>query len=152
MRAPIALVVSGLLVAAVAGAGLWYVRSVNGGAERDADIPVVVEIVQDTSARAPQGVRIRVRVMNGTLIAGLARRGTQHLRDHGYDVVDYRTAAQPSRETVVEVVAESRDWGARIVRALGVGTVRERSEPLPHADVVVTLGSDWKPPAQPFRP
>ena len=152
MRAPIALVLSALLVATVAGVGIWYVRSVNGGTDRAAATPVVVEIVQDTSARAPQGVRIRIRVINGTSTAGLARRGTRHLRDYGYDVVDYGTAAQPTRETVVQVVAESRDWGARIVRALGAGTVRERSEPLPHADVVVTLGSDWKPPAQPFRP
>jgi hypothetical protein len=151
VRVPGAFLVAVAAVAAVAGAGLWYVRSADDGAERTTEKPVSA-IVQDTSALAPQGVRVRVRVLNGTATAGLARRGTQRLRDYGYDVVDYSTAPKPSTETVVEVVAEARDWGTRIVRALGAGTVRERSEPFPHADVVVTLGSDWKPPAQPFRP
>jgi hypothetical protein len=143
--------IAAVVVAAVAGAGLWYVRGANAGDERPAALPVS-EIVQDTSARAPEGVRIRVRVLNGTSTPGLARRGTQTLRDHGYDVVDYATATKPSDQTVIAVTASSREWGARIVRALGGGAVREQAESLPYADIVVTLGSDWKPPAQPFRP
>src|SRR6185503_7191863 len=36
---------------------------------------------------APDGVRVRVQVINATNIRGLARRATQVLRDRGFDVV-----------------------------------------------------------------
>ncbi len=151
MRLGPGVLIAALAVVALAGAALWYARSTEAGDGRVTDAPVSA-VEQDTSARAPADVRVRVRVLNGTSTSGLARRGTQRLRDHGYDVVDYSTAPKPSAETLIDVTAASREWGARIARALGAGAVREQPEPLPHADVVVTLGSDWKPPPQPFRP
>ena len=43
-------------------------------------------LVLDTSARAPDGVRVRVRIINTTSSRGLAKRATSVLRDFGYDV------------------------------------------------------------------
>lgn len=152
MRARVKTLLVALVSLSVVGAGgWWFVGRANAPGPDGANAPVI-EAVSDSSARAPDGVRVRVRVLNGTSTSGLARRGTQRLRDHGYDVIDYSTAPKPSAETLIEVTAASREWGVRIARALGGGTVREHAEPLPYADVVVTLGSDWKPPAQPFRP
>ena len=41
--------------------------------------------------RAPDGVRIRVQVLNATKTRGLARRATMLLRDRGFDVVEMGT-------------------------------------------------------------
>jgi hypothetical protein len=38
-------------------------------------------------ARAPEGTRIKVEVLNATRTKGLARRATLYLRDLGFDVV-----------------------------------------------------------------
>lgn len=111
------------------------------------------DAARDTAVMAPAGERIRVRILNGTKVAGLARRGTQHLRDFGYDVVDYGNAGSDAElSTFVQVSAESERVGARIARALGVTDVRRADAPLAFVDVVVVLGADWQPPAQPFRP
>jgi len=106
----------------------------------------------DTAARAPDGVRVRVQVLNGSGRNGLARRATQQLRDYGYDVVDYASRGDSTRETEVQVTDASRAWGERVVKALGRGTVRQRDGNLGYVDVVVLLGRDWQPAPQPLRP
>lgn len=111
-----------------------------------------LNVERDTAAMAPAGERVRIRVLNGAGISGLARRGTQHLRDYGYDVVDYGNASGDAERTYVEVSAESERVGARVARALGVEDVRRADKPLAHVDVIVVLGSDWQPTSQPFRP
>ncbi|HEX7938656.1 MAG TPA: LytR C-terminal domain-containing protein, partial [Gemmatimonadaceae bacterium] len=40
---------------------------------------------------APDGVRVRVQVLNASSVRGLARRATLLLRDHGFDVVEAGT-------------------------------------------------------------
>lgn len=109
-------------------------------------------IAIDSAARAPEGTRVRVQVLNGSGRTGLARRATQQLRDHGYDVVDYRSQGDSSRVTEVLVTAATRAWGERVQKALGGGAVRERDGGLGYVDVVVLLGHDWKAPPQPLRP
>jgi hypothetical protein len=106
----------------------------------------------DSAALAPEGVRVRVRVLNATDRTGLARRATQRLRDHGYDVVEYTNRPAKATATQVETSPGMRDVGERLVRALGAGSVTEAAAPLPYADVLVVLGSDWQPPPQPLRP
>ncbi len=135
---------------AVVGFGVWYFRAPTAVEAPNASAVAMAE--RDTAGLAPDSVRVRVRVLNGTKITGLARRGTQRLRDYGYDVVDYSTASDSSARTIVEVDRSSRAYADRIVRALGGGVVRERDEPSPYYDVTVTLGSDWKPTSQSFRP
>lgn len=107
---------------------------------------------RDTSALAPDGVRVRVRVLNGTGRTGLARRATQQLRDYGYDVVDYTSASDTTQQTEVQVTAATRAWGERITKALARGRVREREGSLGYVDVVVLLGHDWQPSPESFRP
>ena len=110
-------------------------------------------LVTDTSARAPEGVRVRVRVINTTKAQGLAKRATSWLRDFGYDVVDYDGDVRSPRKTTLIVSHTGHaDWAQRLQRALGAGTVEARSDTLRYVDFTVLLGSDWSPPAQPFRP
>lgn len=143
-------IVAGLTLLVVAF-GVWFASSASS--ETTVGPEVASNVALDTAARAPQGERIRVRVLNGAGTAGLARRGMQLFRDYGYDVVDYANAPAPSDSTIVEVDPRTRAWSDRITRVLGGAVVvRERATPLPYVDVTVTLGADWKPPAQPFRP
>jgi hypothetical protein len=138
-------------VALAAGTVAWWTRTpvepatlVDGAGQ---------PIALDTAALAPTDIRVRVQVLNGTDTPGLARRGTQRLRDHGYDVVDFGNHGERGvKETQVTVTAASRAWGERVVRALGTGRVIEREGPLPYVDLVVLLGADWQPPPQPLRP
>lgn len=137
-------------LAAIVGFGVWYFRAPTSVEAPNATAMAMAE--RDSAGMAPDSVRVRVRVLNGTKISGLARRGTQRLRDYGYDVVDYSTASDTTTQTTVEVDRNSRAYANRIVKALGGGVVRERDEPSLYYDVTVTLGSDWKPSSQPFRP
>lgn len=139
------------LSAVLIGAALWYTLLYRNTETQFSAAGAFIQQM-DSSALAPANIRVRVRVLNGTKTSGLARRATQRLRDHRYDVVDYATAQTPSAETIVEVGAESRSIGERVVRALGGGTVREVDKPPAHTDVLVILGNDWQPPPQPFRP
>lgn len=112
----------------------------------------------DTSAVAPDSVRIRVQVLNATRRSGLARRATQYLRDHGYDVVDYGSVTEVARggeeaaTTVIEVTPAFRPYSERIRRALRVGAIRDPSTPSSDVDVTVRIGRDWNPPPESFRP
>lgn len=143
-------IVAGLTLLLVAF-GVWYASSASSGSTVNAG--VASRVTLDPEARAPEGERIRVRVLNGAGKTGLARRGMQLFRDYGYDVVDYANAPAPSDTTIVEVDARTRAWSDRVARVLGGAVVvRERAAPLPYVDVTVTLGADWMPPAQPFRP
>ncbi len=151
MNMRLGLWVSGLVVVLTfIGLGAWYFRAPTAVEAPNATAVAMAE--RDTAGMAPDSTRVRVRVLNGTDINGLARRGTQRLRDYGYDVVDYSTAADSTAQTVVEVDRNSRAYAGRIVKALGGGVVRERDEPSPYYDVTVTLGRDWKPSSQSFRP
>ena len=139
--------VLGLLV--VGGASLAWRQQWRPG-PRDAAIGVPVT---DSSARAPAGERIQVRVINATSTRGLARRATMVLRDFGYDVVDFDTDPRRKRgTTLVQVHTGKQEIGERIVRVLAVGEVQPAVDSLRYLDFTILIGSDWKPPAQPLRP
>jgi hypothetical protein len=107
----------------------------------------------DTLARAPSGVRVRVRVINTTKTDGLAKKATATLRDRGFDVVDYEgDSRNPRDSTLVLTHTGHADWSARVIRALGVGTMELRPDSSRYLDLTVMIGRDWKPPTQPFRP
>jgi len=150
-------VVGGVVLIVVLGAlGGWYqfglqpsVRPSSSLATRT-DAPA---LVADTLARAPSGVRVRVRVVNGTDIRGLARRATLVLRDLGYDVVDFDGDAKAHRERTV-ILSHTRhdDWAARIQRAMSASAIEVSTDSAHYVDLTVLLGSDWKAPTQPLRP
>jgi hypothetical protein len=107
----------------------------------------------DSLARAPRGVRVRVHVSNASGMRGRARRATALLRERGFDVVlfDTERGAAAPRTTVV-VHAGTPEWGERIRRALGTGTVAVQRDSTRLVEVRVRLGRDWEPPPQSLRP
>jgi hypothetical protein len=102
--------------------------------------------------RAPDSVRIRVQVLNGTSTRGLARRATMVLRDHGFDVVETGTLNESRDTTLVLDLSGHPEWARRVARALGVARIESRADSSRYLDIAVVLGATWRPPAQPFYP
>ena len=131
-----------MLVVVVVGVSQWV-----GRARRAGPRPF-----HATDVRAPEGVRIRVQVLNATRVRGLARRATLHLRDRGFDVVEVGTT-QPSRDsTLVLDRSNHPEWAALVAKALGAARVESRPDTSRYLDVTVLLGGSWRPPAEPFYP
>ncbi len=102
--------------------------------------------------RAPDSVRVRVQVLNGTKVRGLARRATMLLRDRGFDVVETGTINDARDTTVVLDVSGHPDWANRVAKLFPPSRVQTRPDSSRYLDVVVVLGASWRPPAQPFYP
>lgn len=102
--------------------------------------------------RAPDGVRIRVQVLNGTTTRGLARRATMVLRDRGFDVVEMGTVVSSNDTTVVLDLSGHPDWAARVAKLFPPARVVTRADSSRYLDIAVILGTSWRPPAEPFYP
>jgi hypothetical protein len=137
-RGLVVLSVAGLVVIAAAAATM---RGRSG-----------LHIVGSANDRAPDSVRIRVQVLNGTTTRGLARRATMLLRDRGFDVVETGTISASRDTTIVLDLSGHPDWAQRVARALGTARVESRTDSSRYLDVAVVLGSTWRPPAEPFYP
>ena len=109
-------------------------------------------LIPIAQVRAPEGVRIRVQVLNATKTRGLARRATMLLRDRGFDVVETGTLAQTRDTTLVLDLSGHPDWAKRIAQVLAPATVTARPDSSRYLDIAVVLGNSWRPPAQPFNP
>lgn len=133
-----------LLLLSVAGT-VWALR-------RPRASPAVLAATGDATARAPDSVRIRVEVLNATRTGGLARRATFYLRDRGFDVVEYGTAAAQRETTLVLDRSGHPDWARRVSRAMGDAPVEVRPDSSRYVDVTVLVGRAWRPPAEPFYP
>jgi LytR cell envelope-related transcriptional attenuator len=103
------------------------------------------------NARAPEGVRIKVEILNATKTKGLARRATFFLRDLGFDVVGSGTNAEQRTATIVYDRSGHPDWAARVGRAMGAPVVNQPDSSR-YLDVTVVLGGNWHPPSLPFHP
>ena len=138
---PRARLVATILVAiGVVMAGAVAMRTRAGGrfvAERD---------------RAPESVRVRVQVLNGTSTRGLARRATMLLRDRGFDVVETGTINDSRDTTLVLDMSGHPDWASRVARVMGPARIETRRDSSRYLDIAVVLGATWRPPAQPFYP
>jgi hypothetical protein len=102
-------------------------------------------------ARAPEGVRIKVEVLNATRSRGLARRATRYLRDRGFDVVGSGTSAEQRDSTIVLDRSAHPEWAYLVARAMKA-KVSAQPDSSRYLDVTVILGADWRPPPQPFYP
>ena len=102
--------------------------------------------------RAPDGVRIRVQVLNTTKTRGLARRATRLLRDRGFDVVEIGTVGPTIDTTVVLDLSGHPDWAASVAKVMAPARTRARRDSSRYLDVTVLVGSTWRPPAEPLYP
>jgi hypothetical protein len=102
-------------------------------------------------ARAPEGIRIKVEVLNATRTKGLARRATLYLRDRGFDVVGSGTNIEPRATTVVYNRSSHPEWARLVARALNAPAVN-LPDSSRYLDVTVILGANWRPPPLPFHP
>jgi hypothetical protein len=109
-------------------------------------------LIPIAQVRAPEGVRIRVQVLNATKTRGLARRATMLLRDRGFDVVETGTLQQTRDTTLVLDLSGHPDWANRIAQILAPATVTARPDSSRYLDIAIVLGNSWRPPAQPFNP
>ena len=106
----------------------------------------------DALPRAPEGVRIRVQVLNTTGRQGLARRATRLLRDQGFDVVDMGNGSPALDTTVVLDRSGHPEWAAAVAKVVKPATSRTERDSSRYLDVTVLLGRSWSPPPQPFDP
>jgi hypothetical protein len=109
-------------------------------------------LIHLAEVRAPEGVRIRVQVLNATKTRGLARRATMLLRDRGFDVVENGTLPQPRDTTLVLDLSGHPDWANRIAQIFAPAKVTARPDSSRYLDIAVVIGSTWRPPSKPFYP
>jgi hypothetical protein len=109
-------------------------------------------LIPIAQVRAPEGVRIRVQILNSTKTKGLARIATTLLRDRGFDVVETGTLKQTRDTTLVLDLSGHPDWANRIAQIISPATVTARRDSSRYLDIAIVLGNSWRPPAQSFNP
>ena len=106
-------------------------------------------LVEGPQRLAPEE-RVRVEVLNGGGVEGMALSGTDYLRDVGFDVVDFGNAASFDADSSVVIDRVGRVGFARAVAdAMGIGTVVSEPDSNLFVDVTVVLGSRWERPEPP---
>ncbi len=109
-------------------------------------------LLRPAEVRAPEGVRIRVQILNATKTRGLARRATMLLRDRGFDVVENGTLPQQRDTTLVLDLSGHPEWANRVAQIFAPAKVTARADSSRYLDITVVIGSTWRPPSQPFYP
>jgi len=103
-------------------------------------------------ARAPEGERVRVQVLNTTSTRGLARRATRLLRDRGFDVVEIGTIGPTIDTTIVLDLSGHPAWAEAAAKVMAPARTRARRDSSRYLDVTVLIGRTWRPPAEPLYP
>lgn len=88
--------------------------------------------------------RVRVEVLNASGVPGLARRGTEVLRDGGFDVVSFGNAPgfAPDSSLVLDRVGRM-EVARSVADAVQIPRVYARPDSNVYVDVTVVLGRDW---------
>ena len=90
--------------------------------------------------------RIRVEVLNGSGVPGVAGQATELLRDQGFDVVYFGNESSFARDSSVVLDRTQRDGVLEMVsRSLGIAAARTDLDASLLVDVTVLLGGDWEP-------
>ena len=135
----------GLVLLVAAAAWAWRARSAPGGNP-------IAAVLGGEGPRAPEGVRIRVEVLNATRTRGLARSATRVLRDRGFDVVGLGNDPQARDSTLVLDRSGHPEWAQLVAEALGGARVEARPDTSRYLDVTVLLGTTWRPPPEALYP
>ena len=92
------------------------------------------------------GDRIRVEVLNGGGISGVAARATELLRDRGFDVVYFGNESSFGRDSSVVLDRTRREGALEAVSgSLGIVTTQADPDASRLVDITVLLGADWEP-------
>ena len=105
-----------------------------------------------SSDRAPENVRVRVQVLNGTTTHGLARRATSVLRDRGFDVVEVGNGTSGVDTTLVVDLSGHPDWAKRVARLMAPARIETRRDSSRYLDIAVVVGAAWRPPGDSLHP
>ena len=88
---------------------------------------------------------IKVEVLNGAGVSGIARQMTDYLRQKGFDVINYGNAESFSfYTTIVLDRIGHRSRAQQVARAIGTETVVEQKNTYLALDVTMILGRDFK--------
>lgn len=136
-----------LLVVLVLGGASWVLH-----ARQVVRSPLSSVLPRGTGPRAPEGVRVRVQVLNTTKTRGLARRATRLLRDRGFDVVEIGTTTPMLDTTLVLDRSGHAEWSATVAAILEPARAVARPDSSRYLDVTVLIGRTWRPPSHPLDP
>jgi hypothetical protein len=136
-----------LLVVLVIGGASWVLH-----ARQVVRSPLASVLPRGNGPRAPEGVRIRVQVLNTTKTRGLARRATRLLRDRGFDVVEMGTTTPMLDTTLVLDRSGHAEWAATVATILEPARSVARPDSSRYLDVTVLIGRAWRPPSHPLDP
>jgi hypothetical protein len=106
----------------------------------------------DTMRLVPDGVRVKIEVLNASSERGLARRAMFYLRARGFDVVSMGNADQQTDSSVVIDRSGHPDWAAAAARALGKARVETKLDSSRYLDLTVLLGAAFRAPPQIISP
>ena len=99
---------------------------------------------------ADQPDQVRVEVLNGAGVGGLARDATYRLRGSGFDVVFFGNADHFGHRRSVVIDRVGSPGRARAVAdALGIDSVTTAIDSSLMLEATVVLGGDWPPKAPP---
>ena len=135
------------LVVVVLAAATWVLH-----ARRVVRSPLTAVLPGTGGPRAPDGVRVRVQVLNTTRTRGLARRATRVLRDRGFDVVELGTTGPAIDTTIVLDLSGHPEWASAVAGVIKPARVVARPDSSRYLDVTVLLGRSWRPPPHPLDP
>jgi len=102
--------------------------------------------------RAPEGVRIRVEVLNATSTPRLALSATRLLRDRGFDVVSIGNSPARRDSTLVIDRTNHPEWARLVASVLGRAAVEARADTSRYVDISVLIGTNWTPPPKTLYP
>jgi hypothetical protein len=136
-----------LLVVLVIGGASWVLH-----ARQVVRSPLSSVLPRGSGPYAPEGMRVRVQVLNTTKTRGLARRATRLLRDRGFDVVEMGTTTPMLDTTLVLDRSGHAEWAATVATILEPARSVARPDSSRYLDVTVLIGRTWRPPSHPLDP
>lgn len=84
---------------------------------------------------------LRINILNGTRITGLASRMSESLKTKGYSAIDTGNTQERSK-TIIKT--NDKEIGKLIVEDLGTGTIQDLEDNPQGYDAVILIGSDYK--------